>query len=402
MKSVVTFVSDWLEEFLGFKSAPGSRLRAFGSRIAAAGSRILQRNFLLGFWLQTFRQAIAPAIVASNTTANLPQTQAIKFDSSFRKNLKNNTCHVMLCTRIKWPTQTGSTYVMYMYPTLGPNVTQTAEGVLPGIGITLTPTPSNAVIGEYSDFAQVSSRALATAIDDVVGNIGKEMSYELGQTLSAIPRVLFDTAYTYDSSARIQLAASSTTVFTTLTLNEIRLATQSMVGRAIPTLDGAEMYPGVIHGFVEGDVANDTSNNSPIDIAKHTKEGLAAMESYISADVVHMVEYPSSNARFYRSNLVTTITNYQSVSGLTGLTTYLAGQDGVFAYDMAAPGDTAFDDGDWRGIECFLVRDFPKSAYDPPGVVPGAASYKVHYTASYGPDLVTARLRIIQAASAVS
>lgn len=349
-----------------------------------------------------FRPAFPMGIVASNVQGNLSQTQAIKFDSNFRKNLKNNTCHVMICTRIKWPTQSGSTYVMFMYPTLPPNIVQTAEGTLPGQGVTLSPTQSSAVIGEYSDYATVSSRALATAIDDVVGNIGVEMAYELGQSLSSIPRTLFDTAYTYDSSARVQLAASSTTVFTTLSLNAIRTSTQSMVGRAIPTLDGDMMYPGIIHGFVEGDVANDTSNNSPIDIAKHTKEGLAEMEDYISADVVHTVEYPSSNAKFYRSNLVTTIANYQSVTGLTGLSTYMAGQDGVFAYDMAAPGDTAFDDGDWRGIECFLERQFPKSAYDPAGVVPGAASYKVHYTASYGPDLTTARLRVIQAASAVS
>lgn len=339
---------------------------------------------------------------ASNVQSNLPQSTIVKWDSNFRKNLKNNTCHVMICTRIKFPTQSGSQYVMFMYPTLPPNLVQTAEGAVPGTGITLTPTQSSAVIGEYSDFATVSSRALATAIDDVVGNIGKEMSYELGQTLSAIPRLLFDTAYTYDSSARIQLAASSTTLFTTLSLNQIRTAAQSMVGRAIPTLEGAESYPGVIHGFVEGDVANDTSNNSPIDIAKHTKEGLAKMEDYISADVVHTVEYPSSNAKFYRSNLVTTIANFQSVSGLTGLSTYLAGQDGVFAYDLAAPGDTPIDDGDWRGIECFIERNFPKSAYDPPGVVPGAASYKCHFTASYGPDLTTARVRVIQAASGIS
>lgn len=339
---------------------------------------------------------------ASNVMSNLPQSQVVKWDSTFRRNLKNNTAHVMICTRIKFPTQSGSTYVMFMYPTVPPNIVQTAEGALPGAGITLTPTQSTAVIGEYSDFATVSSRALATSLDDVVGNIGKEMAYELGQTLTVLARALFDTAYTYDSSARIQLAASSTSVFTTLSLNAIRAATQSMVGRAIPTLEGADAYPGVIHGFVEGDVAADTSNNSPIDIAKHTREGLAEAKDYISADVVHTVEYPTSNAKFYRSNLVTTITNYNSVSGLTGLTTYLAGQDGVFAYDMAAPGDTAIDDGDWRGIECYLERNFPKSAYDPAGVVPGAASYKCHATFSFGPDLTTARVRIIQGASAVS
>lgn len=363
----------------------------------------LKRSLAGRFFCDQFLlPAMLKGVIASNVQSNLPQAQVIFWNSTFRKNLKNNTCHVMICTRVDWKEKVGNTYVMFMYPTLPPNLVQTAEGTLPGVGVTLTPTQSAAVIGEYSDYATLSSRAAATAIDDTIGNIGQEMAYELGQTLSEIPRLLFDNAYTYDASARIQLPASSTTVFTTLSLNEIRTATQSMVGRAIPTLEGAEMYPGVIHGFVEGDVANDTSNNSPIDIAKHTKEGLAIMESFISADVVHSVEYPSSNAKFYRSNLVTQIANYQSVTGLTGLTTYLAGQDGVFAYDLKAAGDTSIGDGDYRGIDCFIERNFPRSAYDPAGVIPGAASYRCHFTASYGPDLSTARVRVIQAASAVS
>jgi hypothetical protein len=341
-------------------------------------------------------------MIASNLQSNLPQSTVIKWDSNFRKNLKHNTVFLMCSTRIGWQPQTGSTYVMFMYPTLPPNLVQTAEGTLPGVGITITPTQSSAVIGEYSDFAQVSSRAMATAIDDVPGNIGKEMSYELGQTLSAIVRTLADTAYTYDSSARDQLAASSTTVYTTLSLNVIRSQTMSMLGRAIHPINDVDMFTGVIHPFAEGDVDADTSNNAPIDIAKHTKEGLAMMDNFVSTDLERVIEYPSSNARFYRTGLVTTISNYQSVSGLTGLSTYIFGQDGIFSYDMAAPGDTTIDDGRWQGIECYIERNFPKTAYDPAGVIPAAASYKCHFTSSFGPDLTTARLRVIQAASAVS
>jgi hypothetical protein len=341
-------------------------------------------------------------ILASNLQSNLIQTQAVHFESKFRSNLKHETVFLMCTARIQWQPQTGSTYVMYMYPTLAANVVQTAEGTLPGIGITLTPTNSTAVIGEYSDYATVSSRAMATAIDDVPGNIGKEMSYQLGQSLSAIVRTLADTAYTYDSSALVKLAASSTTVFTTLSLNVIRNQTMSMLGRAIHPLGDEAMFPGVIHPFAEGDVDQDTSNNSPIDIAKHTEEGLAMLDNFVSTDLVKRVEYPSSNVRFFRTGLVTTIPNFQSVSGLTGLSTYLFGQDGVFSYDMAAPGDTAFDDGRWEGIECYLERNFQKSAYDLAGVIQGGASYKCHFTASFGPDLSTARLRVIQAASAVS
>jgi hypothetical protein len=185
-------------------------------------------------------------------------------------------------------------------------------------------------------------------------------------------------------------------------LNVIRSQTMSMLGRAIHPIDDVDMFTGVIHPFAEGDVDADTSNNAPIDIAKHTKEGLAMIENFVSTDLERVIEYPSSNARFFRTGLVTTIANYNSVTGLTGLSTYLFGQDGVFSYDMAAPGDTAIDDGRWQGIECYIERNFPKTAYDPAGVIPAAASYKCHFTSSFGPDLTTARLRVIQGASAVS
>lgn len=353
-----------------------------------------------------FQLFIAPAFglfaVSSNNQSNLPQSTVTKWDSNFRKNLKHNTVFLMVSTRIQFPTQAGSTYVMFMYPALPPNLSQTAEGTIPGLGLTVSPTQSSAVIGEYSDFASVSSRAMATALDDVPGNIGTEMSYRLGQTLSAIPRLLADTASSYDSSATVKLPASSTSVFTTLSLNVIRNATMSMKGRAIHPLDDDAQFPGVIHSFQEGDVAADTSNNSPIDIAKHTREGLARMDSFISTDLMDRVEYPSSNARFWVSGLVTNIANYQSVAGLTGLSCYLFGQDGVFTYELAAPGDTAIGQGDWQGIECYIERNAARSVADMAGVIPAWASYKCHFTASFGPDLTTARLRVIQAASAVS
>lgn len=341
---------------------------------------------------------------ASNQQPNLPQSTVTFWDKTFRKNLKHQTPAVACSVRLPFPIQAGSTYVLFMYPTLPGNTNQAAEGTV-GTGLTITPLQSSAIIGEYADYATVSSRALWTAIDNVPQNIAVEMAYRLGQTLHQICRVLVDTASTFDASANVKLPATSTSVFTTLSLPEIRNEVQSMAGRAVHPLNGDTAFPGIIHPFALGDVISDPSNNSPIDIAKHTVQGFSKLESFVSTDITEMIELPSSGVKFYQTALVTQTSNYNpgtgAINGLTALRTYIFGEDGFFTYDLAAPGDTAIGQGDWQGIKPYIEANAPKSAFDPSGLIQAWTAYKCHFTASFGPD-TTARVRTIDAASAVS
>lgn len=123
---------------------------------------------------------------------------------------------------------------------------------------------------EYADFANFSSLALATAIDNTVENVAREMAYRLGESLSGLVRATADGANAVDASVLTQLAASSTTSFTTLNLNQIRNSVQSLAGRSVRPFDEAsKSFAGVIHPFSLGDVLADTSNNSPIDILSY-------------------------------------------------------------------------------------------------------------------------------------
>jgi hypothetical protein len=298
--------------------------------------------------------------------------------------------------RLDFPIHSGNTYVLFMYPTLGANLNQAAEGVAPGTGITVSVLQSTAVIGEYADFATFSSRALATAIDPVVENIGVEMAYRLGQSLSGLVRLTADAGNSVDATIANKLPATSTTVFTTLTLNYIRNLVQSLAGRSVPPLQGYEAkFPGVIHPFVMGDVMADTSNNSPIDIVKRTTEGWPKLMEFVSTDITEMLEIPSSGAT----------PNYNpgsgSISGLTALRTYIFGMDGVFSYNLAAPGDTGFGEGEWQGIKPYIMQNAQPSIADPSGLIPGWTSYKCHFTTSLGPD-TTGRYRYVDGGSAVS
>ena len=290
---------------------------------------------------------------------------------------------------------------MFMYVPLAANTSQVAEGTV-GAGIPVSVLTTTATIGEYADYANFSSLSLATAIDNTVENVAREMSYRLGESLSGLVRATADGANAIDSSVLTTLAAASTSSFTTLSLNQIRNSVQSLAGRSVRPFDEAsKSFCGVIHPFAIGDVLADTTNNSPIDILKHTPVGLARMEDLVSVDLTEMIEFPSSGVHFFQTNQVTQTPNYKAVSGLTALRTYIFGRDGIFSIKLGYQGDTEFGDGEWQNIKCNIVQNAEPSVADPEGLIPGWTSYRVHFTTSLGPD-TTIRIREIDAASAIS
>jgi len=338
---------------------------------------------------------------SSNKLAQLPQSTVKFYDKKFRENLKTQTPFVACSERLDLPTKSGNQYEMFMYVPLAANVAQTSEGTV-GAGIQVSVLTTTATIGEYADYANFSSLSLATAIDNTVENVAREMSYRLGESLSGLVRATADGANAVDSSVLVQLGASSTSVFTTMSLSQIRNSVQSLAGRSVRPFDEAsKMFGGVIHPFALGDVLADASNNSPIDILKHTPVGLGRMEDLISTDIGEMIELPGSGVSFFQSNLVTQTSNYKGVTGLTALRTYIFGRDGIFSIKLGAQGDTEFGDGEWRNIKCNIVQNAEPTVADPEGLIPGWTSYRVHFTTSLGPD-TTVRIREIDAASAIS
>jgi N4-gp56 family major capsid protein len=303
--------------------------------------------------------------------------------------------------RLDLPMKSGNQYEMFMYVPLAANTNQTTEGTV-GSSLSISVLNTTATIGEYADYANFSSLSLATAIDNTVENVAKEMSYRLGESLSALVRATADGASSIDASVLVQLAASSTSSFTALSLSQIRNSVQSMAGRSIRPFDEAsKAFVGVIHPFALGDVLADNSNDSPIDILKHTPVGLAKMDELVSVDLEEVIELPSTGVHFFQTNLVTKTSNYKGVTGLTALRTYIFGKDGIFAINLGAQNDTTYGDGDWRNIKCNIVQNAEPTVADPEGLIPGWTSYRVHFTTSLGPD-TTIRMRQIDAASAIS
>lgn len=338
---------------------------------------------------------------AGNVQSNLPQSTVKFYDKKFRENLKAQTPFVACSERLDLPKNSGNQYEMFMYVPLAANTSATTEGTV-GTSIQVSVLNTTATIGEYADFANFSSLALATAIDSTVENVAREMAYRLGESLSGLVRATADGANAIDSSVLVQLGATSLTSFTPLSLAQIRNSVQSLAGRSVRPFDeAAKAFCGVIHPFALGDVLADTSNNSPIDILKHTPVGQAKMEDLISVDLTEMIELPGTGVHFFQTNQVTTTANYKAVTGLTALRTYIFGRDGIFSIKLGAQGDTDYGDGSWQNINCNIVQNAEPTVADPEGLIPGWTSYRVHFTTSLGPD-TTVRIREIDAASAIS
>lgn len=337
---------------------------------------------------------------SSNTTANLPQSTVKFYDKDFIENLKAETPFVRCAERRDLPLNSGNQLVLFEYNTFGANTSQVAEGN-PGAGIATSLVSNTSTIGEYADYASFSSLSLATAIDDTLSNVAKEMSYRLGQSLSNLVRYTTDGASAIDSSVLVQLAAASSSSFTSLSIGAIRASIQSLAGRSVkPFIEGKKRFAGVVHPFAWGDAINDTSNNSPIDVLKHTSEGLMKMEELPSADLTEVFELPGTGVDFFQTNLVTQTSNYKT-TGSTALRTYIYGRQGVIAINLAGRGDTSYGDGNYRGIKCNVVQNAPLSISDPEGLIPGWTSYKVHFTVTLPPD-PTQRVRLIDALSGIS
>jgi hypothetical protein len=336
---------------------------------------------------------------SGNQLSNLPQSTVKYYDKRFRENLKAQTPFVRCSQRLDLPKNSGNQYEMFMYVPLAALTTQTTEGTV-GSSLSVNVLNTTATIGEYADYANFSSLSLATAIDNTVENVAKELSYQLGESLSALVRASADGANSIDSSVLVELAANSTASFTALSLSQIRNAVQSLAGRSVKPF-AKDMFVGVIHPFALGDVLADNSNDSPIDILKHTDKGMMRMDDLISTDLEDTVELPSTGVRFFQTNLVTQTVNYQGVTGLTALRTYIFGQDGIFSINLGAQNDTTFGEGQWQNIKCNVVQNAAPTVADPEGLIPGWTSYRVHFTTSLGPD-TTIRIREIDAASAIS
>jgi len=356
-------------------------LCAFGaSAIAYTGAVGKSHAFVLGV-------GVSPA---SNLTTNLPQSTVTQFDKVFIANLKAETPWVRCTSRRMLDENSGNKLVLFMYQNLpAPPLTQAPEGTIQ-TGLTVTVVQNTSTIGNYADYANISSYALQTAIDPALEALGEQMAYRFAQVINLIIQNTADGASVVDPLVNMPLIGTS------ITAQDITSAVQSLTAvNALPFENGR--YTGVIHPLIVGDLLIDTQPNGITDVLKRTAEGQEKLRELPAPDGDAVTVIDWGGASFHQSTLV----KQTGVAPDIKLRTYVIGRDGVIGISFGAKENTQIGDGDWRNIQVWVRRLTEPSGYDPSRMIGGFASYNGMYTATLPPDPVQ-RIRYIDAATALT
>lgn len=340
-----------------------------------------------------FNDGFSPTSMQSGNTPQAALTT--HYNKNFIENLKARTVHLRLCTRFPMPAHAGQIFRNFMITPLTANTTQTTEGTV-GTGISVSINYQDYQLGQWADFLNIADKAFITTISDDLMNYEKEMAYRLALSVDDLVMAYFDYLRTLDAKTANQDVLTGNYQ---LTKQQIEQVPFSLEGQNVQPMDKG-YYCGKIHPFFIGDLmALDNSNNSVVDILKHTPEGLMKLEELPDGpegDEVNYIEL--MGARWMRSTNCTqsTTSAVATASGLTSVRTYIAGKDAIVAIKLDRPDRTNIDDGNYRNMTLWRGEYKPGNVADPAGVVGAGTSYNVILAFGVPPD-PTSRARCFDA-----
>jgi hypothetical protein len=305
---------------------------------------------------------------SGSNVSNVLTAQAIIFDKELIPNLKGNTnAFVGAAERRVQGLHMGVNRTFFQYNTLTGDIVQSADGTV-GNPEVITQLSSPAQIGEWNNYANFSSFAIAAAIDELVGNSAVELGYQAGQSISELYSAVADSASGVDSQVNQNTLLASPY---TLDLGTIRELKQQLVSKnVLPCKRG--MFLGAVSPNVLGDIYNATTvNNSIVDLWKY--ENMEKFDAMAGSDQNKVIVLPGTNIGFMQTPFVTTTANYLG-TGKIGYRTYVFGNYAMIGVWLQVPGDTDLDEGDWKTIDCRVVTDAPASSFDPVSTIGGWCS----------------------------
>lgn len=323
---------------------------------------------------------LSPIPSAANV-GNILTAQTILYDSELIPNLKGETdAFLSMAVKRNQGKGVGINRTFFMYNELGADVQSVVDGVVGSpefVGQVSLPCQ----VAEWGNFANFSAMLTYAAIDDVVPNSAKELSYQAGQTISDLYSETLDSGTAIDSAVNFTSGTQGTTP---LDMNTFRSMKQSLVSIGVPALESGR-YCAAISPNVVGDLQNGTAvNDSVIDFWKYTREGQDKFEKFGGASQREILDLPGTGIRLYQTPFVKTTADFQS-TGKTAYRTYLGGSYALIGVWLDVPGDVDLGDGDWRSIECGVVSDAPSSVIDPTATIGAWCYYRFHQTVSLVP-----------------
>lgn len=330
---------------------------------------------------------------AAMQTGNMPQAGlTVHYNKAFMKFLAKKLNKLQLCTRMTMPEKSGLTFRNFMLtPPIGPNLTQQTQGTI-GSPITITCNFRDIVMGQWADYTNFSDLTFMTSISDDLMNYRRMMAYRLAQTIDTLIMINLDYLRTLDANTANQDS----------TVGPLYAFTKQIIEQMPPSLFGQNVAPmqtgyfyGSIHPFFVGDVfALDNTNNSVVDILKHTVEGQLKLEELMDDDddgEIKVLEL--AGTRWLRSTNQTTTANWQG-SGLTAISTYCAGEDAMVFVNLPSAKHTD-PHPKWENMDLW-AGEYARSSYDPAGVIAAGTSYNTILGIGPSPDNMS-RARIAKA-----
>jgi hypothetical protein len=302
---------------------------------------------------------------SGSNVSNVLTAQAILFDKELIPNLKGETdAFVTVAERRVQGLHMGVNRQFFQYNTLAGDIAQNADGTV-GAPEVISQITAPATVGEWNNYSNFSAFAIASSIDELVGNSAVELGYQAGQSISELYSAVADSASSVDSNVDQSGLLSSPY---TLDLATVREMKQMLVSAdVLPCKKG--MFYGVVSPNVLGDIYNATTvNNSIVDLWKRTEGGMKKFDEIAGSDQQKEIELPGTNIIFRQTPFVTKTSNYKS-SGKTAYRTYVFGNYAMIGVWLQVPGDTDLDEGDWRTIDCRVITDAPPSSFDPTATI---------------------------------
>jgi len=262
---------------------------------------------------------MGPNPSASNVS-NVLTAQAILFDKELIPNLKGETdAFVTVAERRVQGLHMGINRQFFQYNTLAGDTVQNADGTV-GAPEIISQISAPAQVGEWNNYSNFSAFAIASSIDELVGNSAVELGYQAGQSISELYSAVADSASSVDTNVS-QNGLLSTPY--TLDLATVREMKQQLVSIDVLPCKKGKFY-GVVSPNVIGDIFNATTvNNSIVDLWKRTDAGLAKFDEIAGSDQTKEIELPGTNIVFRQTPFVTKTANYSATK--TAYRTYVFG-----------------------------------------------------------------------------
>jgi hypothetical protein len=328
---------------------------------------------------------------AAQTSANMPQARlTIHYNRVFMKWLYMNLNKLLMVTHMDLPEKSGQTFRNFMAIPLGADTQQQTEGTI-GTPEQISVNFKDIVVAQLANYNNISDLAFLTSISNDLEENRRVMAYQLGISIDDLVMYMMDYLRTWDGRTSNQDSTNSPYAFSK---NMIEQMPASLGGATVrPMADG--YYNGSIHDFFVGDMMLDNSNNSVVDIWKHTDAGQLKLEPLDGQDGETPVKTLELMGCHWRKSTNQTQTTNWEGSGLTAISTYLAGADAIVFVNFPNKRHTKIDPR-WENMNLWVGEYKERTAYDPNGLIMAGTGYNCVFGVGLPPD-ATSRMRIANA-----